>query len=347
MLLRVLKRNGFRIDTACLSRLGYLVAMGVLNHVYGACESLFNARRIQAVRIEQAPVFIIGHWRSGTTHLHNLLSLDDNLAAPSAYQAFFPRHFVFTHTAATLFDLFAPRKRPMDNVVFGSDVPQEDEFAVAALSSVSPYLRVLFPVTCDLGYAELDPLALPEGALNRWKDSLTLFVKKLTLFYGKRIVLKSPPHTARVGILLEMFPDAKFIHIVRNPYTVYMSTHGLWRDMFANAHLQLPTPGVVDELILKWYVELFRLFERDRALIPKGSLYEVKYEDLEARPLESLQGAYQVLGLSGFAGLRERVTQYLEVIKGYRKNNHDLDDDAKQKVARHWKRTFQQYGYPL
>ncbi len=347
MLLDILKRNNFRVDSVCLGRLAYLVAMGVLNHVYGACEALLNARKIQATRIEKSPVFIIGHWRSGTTHLHNLLSLDDNLAAPSAYQAFFPRHFIFTYAATTIFDVLAPRTRPMDNVVFRSDVPQEDEFAVAALSGVSPYLRVLFPITCDQSYSEIDPEALPEVVLERWKGSLLLFLKKLTLLRGKRIVLKSPPHMARVRVLLEMFPDAKFIHIVRNPYDVYVSTHGLWRDLFANAHLQIPSPREVDDLILKWYTELFRLFERDRAIIPDGSLFEIRYEDLEENPLESLGSAYQALGLAGFAHFREKVARYLDVIKGYRKNVHELDDEAKQKVARCWTQTFEKYDYQL
>ncbi|MFH1114491.1 MAG: sulfotransferase [Pseudomonadota bacterium] len=347
MLLNVLRRNDFNVDTACLGRLGYLVAMGVLNHVYAACEALVAARKIRSARIEQSPFFVLGHWRSGTTHLHNLLSLDDNLAAPSAYQAFFPHHFIFTYAGAAVFDVLAPSKRPMDNVVFGSDVPQEDEFALAALSGVSPYLRVLFPLTGDRGHSEIDPADLPKDALERWKTALTVFLKKLTLLHGRRIVLKSPPHMGRVRILLDMFPDAKFIHIVRNPYEVYMSTHVLWKTMLSKAYLQIPSPEAVDDLILKWYTELFRLYERDKPSVPEGSLYEMRYEDLESSPCETLRSAYEALGLSGFADFREKVSRYLEVIEGYRKNVHHPDDDAKQRVAGCWKGTFEKYGYPF
>lgn len=346
-LIRVLARNEFRVDSPCLGRLAYLILMGAVNHVYGACEKLLHARRIRATRIEQPPIFVVGHWRSGTTHLHNLLSLDDNLTSPSAYQAFFPGHFVFTQPATAIFDAFAPRTRPMDNVVFGSDVPHEDEFAVAALSGVSPYLRVLFPVTSDPGYSDLDPEALPAGALERWKASLVVFLKKLTLLEGKRIVLKSPPHTARVRTLLEMFPGAQFVHIVRNPYEVYLSTHGLWRDLLSNAYLQLPSPEVVDELIIKWYTELFDLFERDRGHVPQGSLHELKYEDLESEPIESLRALYTDLGLTDFEVFRGKVERYLERIKGYRKNVHELDDVTKERIALRWRRTFEKYGYPF
>jgi hypothetical protein len=344
-LFKVLARNHFRVDVQCFGRLGYLVAMGVLNQVYGACEELVNARKIAATRIFHPPLFVIGHWRSGTTHLHNLLSLDDSFASPSAYQAFFPQHFVLTQPAATIFDVFAPNKRPMDNVIFGSDVPQEDEFAVAALSGVSPYLRVLFPVTSDLGYSELDPEGLPKDALEMWKESLTLFLKKVTFLTDKRIVLKSPPHMARMRILLEMFPGAKFLHIVRNPYIVYTSTHGLWRELLSSAHLQVPRAQVIDELILTWYTELFRLYERDRPHVPNGSLHELKYEDLEADPVESLRAAYRALGLPHFELFQDKVTRYLERIRGYRKNVHVLDDSARAKVANRWKGTFDRYGY--
>src|SRR5687768_18104609 len=47
-----------------------------------------------------------------------------------------------------------------------------------------------------------------------------------TLF---RSILKSPPHTCRVPTLLRLFPDARFVHIVRDPYAVYPSTLHLWR----------------------------------------------------------------------------------------------------------------------
>jgi hypothetical protein len=96
--------------------------------------------------------------------------------------------------------------------------------------------------------------------------------------------------------LLEIFPQAQFVHIV-GTYRVYLSTRKLWADGLGPAHLQIPEPELVDELILSWYVELFSLFERDRGLIPAGSLYEMKFEDLEAEPIKTLRGMYEGLGL--------------------------------------------------
>ena len=131
-------------------------------------------------------------------------------------------------------------------------------------------------------------------------------MKKLTLSNPTRLVLKSPPHIGRVSTLLEMFPQAQFVHIVRDPYQVYPSTRRLWDAALAPAHLQIPKPELVDSIILSWYAELFSPFERDRKLIPSGSLYEMKFEDLEAEPIKTMRGMYEELGLPGFESFEER-----------------------------------------
>jgi omega-hydroxy-beta-dihydromenaquinone-9 sulfotransferase len=346
-LVRVLARNDFMVDTRCLGRLAYLLVMGVTNSIFGACETYYNQKDFDEVKIEHPPLFVLGHWRSGTTHLHNLLSLDETLASPTAYQASFPHHFVYSQVAGVIFNWIAPNKRPMDNVSFASHVPHEDEFALAAHSTVSPYMKLLFPVTGDNGYAELDPQHLSPRNLERWKESLLLFLKKLTLSEGKRILLKSPPHTARVGTLVEMFPGAQFVHIVRNPYMVFLSTRKLWKNSLSHTHLQFPSPEFVDELILSWYTELFSCFERDRGTIPAGSLHEMKFEDLETQPVETLRLMYENLGLAGFESFEPKLRSYLNSISGYQKNVYRLDDADREKIAERWRHTFECYGYAI
>lgn len=346
-LLRVVSRNHFQVDSRCLGRLAHLIVLGVFNHVYGLCEDFFNGQEIRATEIGQDPLFVLGHWRSGTTHLHNLLSLDENNVTPTAFQALFPHHFIFTQAAGLLFDLIAPAKRPMDNVVFRSHVPHEDEFALVSYCGVSPYLTLLFPVTGDSRYAQLDPTKLPAEALDLWKNALVYFLKKIAVSRKGRIVLKSPPHMGRVGTLLEMFPKAQFIHIVRDPYTVYLSIRKLWRDSFEHTYLQMPDEEQTEEKILSWYEQLFDLFERDKELIPAGAINEIKFEDLEARPVETLQEVYEALGLPGFEAFKERVMLYLKAIEGYKKNQFQLDDRARKLVSTRWHRTFEIYDYPL
>jgi hypothetical protein len=343
---RVLLRNRFRVNLRYWDRLLYLCGMAGLNSVLACFERRCNGYKLKGVKPVAPPIFIIGCWRSGTTHLHNLLSCDDNFTTPTYYQVMFPHHFVYTQPwAMAIFNYFSPEKRPMDNMAIGARAPHEDEFALAALSTVSPYMQVLFPGSGDNGFAVLDPARLEKKALERWKAALLHFVEKLTFSKGKRIVFKSPPHLGRVRQLLELFPDAKFIHIHRDPYEVYLSMQHLWRTGFSYSHLQIPDPDAVEEIILSWYTELYALYERDRGLIPAGALCEVSYEELVRNPRDSLQNIYASLALPGFEQFWQRAAPYLESQKNYQRNRYTLDPAAMEKVRRRWGPTFQRYGY--
>src|SRR5262245_6076116 len=60
-----------------------------------AQEGLYGSR-IRRTRIEQPPLFIVGHWRTGTTLLHEWLILDPRHTCPNTYQCFEPNHFLLT-----------------------------------------------------------------------------------------------------------------------------------------------------------------------------------------------------------------------------------------------------------
>ena len=64
---------------------------------------------------------------------------------------------------------------------------------------------------------------VPEREVDEWKQALVLFLKKLTWKYRKPLLLKSPPHTCRIKLLLGLFPEARFVHIHRDPFAVYQS----------------------------------------------------------------------------------------------------------------------------
>jgi omega-hydroxy-beta-dihydromenaquinone-9 sulfotransferase len=345
---RVLLRNRFQVNPRYWDRLLYLILMAGYNSIMASFERHCNAHKIKGVKAVAPPIFIIGYWRSGTTHLHNLLSFDENFTSPTYYQVMSPHHFVYSQPwGMSIFNYLSPGKRPMDNMSIAAKAPHEDEFALAALSAVSPYMRVLFPATGDNGFEVLDPLGLEKEALARWKAAFLLFFDKLTFSKGKRIVFKSPPHLGRVRVLLELFPQAKFIHIYRNPYEVYLSMKHLWQAGFSLSHLQIPDPEAVDEIILSWYPELYALYERDRGLIPAGALCEVSYEDLVSNPRDVLENIYASLGLPGFETLWNRLTPYMASQKNYQRNHYTPDPATLEKVRRRWGPTFERYGYDL
>jgi len=346
-LLKVLARNDFAVDVPCLGRLAHLLVLGVFNSVFGAAETLFNGGKIRCSHIDHPILFIIGHWRSGTTHLENLLTLDSRFSYATAYQTMFPNHCLYTQNSQFVFNRIAPKKRPMDNVTFGANVPHEDEFALAATATVSPYMRFLFPVTGDPGYSEINMDAWSPEMRETWEARFLEFLRKITLSQDGRILLKSPPHLGRVAALTKMFPDAQFVHIVRNPYAVFSSTRKLWLNTLTHSHLQIPDPDQIEELIFMWYTKLFEIFERDKRLIPEGSFFELKFEELEAEPLAALRRLYEALSIPGFDEFEPKLKEYLELLKNYQKNVHELEPTTRAKVARRWGFNFHRYGYEI
>ncbi len=329
-------------------RVAFLLVAAAWNSYMSLFEEAMNGEQIAAAELTAPPIFIIGFFRSGTTHLHNLLGCDPTFTCPTAYQVMFPHHFLYTQPWFTkIFDYLTPGKRPMDNVSYYATSPDEEEKGVAALSGVSPFFRVLLPATTNEGYWGLDPGQLLPEALVAWQEAFWLFMKKLSFSKHKRIVLKSPLHLGRIPLLLKMFPGAKFIHITRNPYAVYLSFHNNWRLGHAHSHLQKPDPLVIDELILPWYTDLFSLFERDRGLIPQGDFHELHFEDLERSPRECLEKLYQDLNLPDFERFWKQASVYLESIAGYQKNSYNLTEEVRAKVSQHWGFFFERYGYPL
>ncbi len=235
----------------------------------------------------------------------------------------------------------------MDNVTFAANAPHEDEFALAASATISPYMRFLFPVTGDRVYSEIDMRKWSPEMRETWENCFLEFLRKITLSQDGRILLKSPPHLGRVAALVNMFPDAQFVHIVRNPYEVFSSTRKLWLNTLSFSHLQIPDPEQIQELIFTWYIKLFELFERDRALIPEGAFFELKFEELEARPVATLRRLYDALCIPGFDEFEPTLKAYLDSIKNYQKNVHELDPATKAKVAQRWGFNFRRYGYEI
>src|SRR5262249_52029499 len=82
------------------------------------------AGRLEAVRIA-APVFILGHWRSGTTYLHNLLSLDPQFGWVSMLEVIAPEAALTSGPfLRPAFGPLLPATRPFDAVALDFDAPQ-------------------------------------------------------------------------------------------------------------------------------------------------------------------------------------------------------------------------------
>jgi omega-hydroxy-beta-dihydromenaquinone-9 sulfotransferase len=305
-------------------------------------------RQVGRVRMAHPPVFIIGHWRSGTTHLHNLMSRDRSFGWLSMYQALAPEcSRVGGSWLKKLLARIVPAERPMDAMAWPMDAPQEDEIALAKMIPYSFYGWFVWP---QRAAAMLDRYVLMNCAspamLTEFAGAYRRLLQIATLEAGGRqLLLKNPVNTARVRLLLELFPDAKFIHIHRSPYDVYVSTVHLYEQMLRALALQEVVPGFEREAALAIYEKVMRRFFEDRALIPPGNLAELSYEALVRDPEGELRRIYETLGLSGYDAAAPAIRAYLASLRGYRKNRFALPDAERRLVEERWGFAFDALGY--
>jgi hypothetical protein len=347
---RLLQQNGFAVNPAYWHRAIFITATSLINSYNSRRERRRYDQAIQQVEITKPPLFILGHWRSGTTLLHYLLAQDcDQFTFANTFQVVNPKTFLTTEEVmARRFAKLVPPTRPMDNMAQSFASPQEDEFAPLLLSFCSPYIGISFPGRVDhysrfLTFREASP-----QEVDRWKDAFLWFCKKLTLKSDKSLLLKSPAHTARIRLILELFPDARFLHVHRNPYRVFQSQRHFFDTAAWYTYLQKPDLSSIDEGILERYRTMYDAYFDDLPQIPRGRFCEVRFDDLERDPVAVIRGIYESLSLPGFASLEPKLRAYVASLSGYRKNELEpLDQRTRQLVADRWTRNFHAWGYPF
>ena len=328
-------------------RLASITGLSVLNSWNDLWESVLFGGKVARQKIEHPPIFILGHWRSGTTLLHNLITLDRQFTYPNLYQVMYSGNFLLTEKVVTrLTGWVLPKTRPMDNLPAGWTLPQEDEMAILLRTLTSPYLMLAHQGLPERYSRFFDLSQLTPDELRRWRETLMTFVKKLTVRDNKPVVLKSPSHTFRIPILLEMFPDARFIYIYRDPYAVFSSGMHLRKTLFRENGLGRPNFEGLDEDILRVYSDCIETYERTKRLIPAGRLYEMKFEELEVDPLNEMRRVYESLNLPNWDLAEAGLRQELPALHEYRKNNFNMDEKTMRLVYSRWKSSFDLYGYP-
>lgn len=300
--------------------------------------------------INDEPVFIIGHWRSGTTFVHNVLAHDRHFGFTTTYQTVFPHLMMwgqpmFKKTMAWLM----PDKRPTDNMELNVDLPQEEEFALSNMIPYSYYNFWFFPQNmleyCDR-FLTMKTATAQERQI--FKDTFMKLIKiSLWNTKGRQFLSKNPPHTGRIREILEMFPKAKFIYLMRNPYTVFESTRSFFSNTIRPLQLQKISEEEMEKNILEVYTRMYRTYEEEKKLIPAGNLIEIRFEDFEADALGMTEKIYSTLEIPGFESAKADITAYLDKKKGYRKNTYKYEPRTIELVERHWAFALEQWNYTL
>jgi hypothetical protein len=344
--IRLLILNRFAVHWSCWHVAVIVTLVSLCHTVLRLLQGAWYGDRIERTRIRLAPIFIVGHWRTGTTFLHELLILDPRHSYPTTYECLEPNHFLLTEGLLTrALPFLMPSRRPMDNMAAGWKRPQEDEFALCMMGQPSPYLTIAFPNHPPEGQETLDTDTMSPQALRGWKKAFYRFLQHVTFKNPGRLVLKSPPHSTRIKVLLDLFPDARFVHIVRDPYVVFPSTVNLWKSLYVNHGLQQPTFAGLEEYVFRNFNHLYQKIDEGRALVPANRFYDLRYEDLVRDPVGEMKALYEHLDLGDFETLRPHLEQYLASLAGYETNRYQLNPEQREQITRRWGHVIHRYGY--
>lgn len=292
--------------------------------------------KLKETDIHPEPIFIIGHWRSGTTHLHNLMSLDPQFGYLTNLHSLFPHAFMCNRFIPWVAKKMMPGTRPMDSMKIGLNTPQEEELALMNMGPSSYYHAWAFPDVAEEFYRR-NIAFTDETDKGLWMERYGQLLTKVSLNHsGRQLLLKNPPNTARIPVLLEMFPKAKFIHIHRNPFEVFASTEKLLTRVIPYFQYRALPEGFLHEHILRTYKKLMSSFLKHQRRIPQGQFVETSMSALGTDPMGELERIYTTLGLDIGAKTRKEIGEYARVKQDHRKSTYDLSEDVKENIRHAW-----------
>ena len=312
---KILRRHG-GVSIRNLPRLGIILTSCLLRWPSCVREDILVRNRSNQSGPALDPIFIVGHWRSGTTLLHNLMGSDTQFAYPKLLDTVSPYDFFPTEVSKVLKPLFLsffPATRPMDDMPLDPEAPQEEEAAMAAMAAPSFFNGFYFPrhfrslIETDVLLAHSDP-----DWISNWVEKYTYYLRKLHIRYPqKTLLLKNPANSARIDVLSKVFPRSRFVHIKRRPEDVLSSTMKLHRRMREVVSLQGLHEADLEDDVNHAYQRVMTKLEEDWQFVPERQRVEVRYEDLIEDPLGELAGLYEHLGLGNFEAQRQAVSEYL------------------------------------
>ncbi len=345
--IKLLFQNGFRISKDNWKKILLITFTSLRNSVFSFREKKIYQKKIEAIELKEEPIFIIGHWRSGTTFLHTILSQDTRFAYPTLIDIKYPQTIILRDA---IFQQMIARarsqKRAMDNITVNLLSPQEEEFAIAVMTLRSSLLNWIFPKNKTYIDKFLDFKNLSSSEIKKWESTYLYYLKKLTYKYEKQLLLKSPSNTGKIRLLLELFPNAKFIHIHRNPFDVFASTKKLYHTAIKRSNLGPCDYLDLDTTIINQYKKLYDAFWEDRSLIPDKNFYEVAFEELETSPMGTVEKIYKSLYIGDFNQAEPVFKAYFAEHSNYKKNKHaDISPELQKKIKTAWHKNFEAWNY--
>jgi len=346
---RLLWANRSRIESRYARRLVKATGVVAAATPLRLWESLRFGTAIRNQELSDPPVFIVGHWRSGTTNLHRLMLSNSQLASVTLLHCAAPHLFLTCGDGISRYlRKRLPSNRPMDAVSLGTDEPMSEDFGLIGVTNKTHYGSYLFPQTAEAEFARTI-LFEPNDAkakVAEWERDYLWLLKKITLASsGRRLCLKNPANTGRVPQLLKLFPDAKFVFVKRNPYVVHASTCRLMERFLERFALQSSDRDDIERFVSERYERLMQKWVADRDLIPSENLLELRHEDIVRDPEASVASVHRQLDICGLDDAYPLLQDRISSQAAYENNRYDFEPNYVDRISPFLAPTAQRWGY--
>jgi hypothetical protein len=296
-------------------------------------------RAIRQHEPAQQPIFVLGHWRSGTSFLQTLLYLDPRFTTSTIYRSLFSDVFLLTERwlkpMLNRMCQIARLEFAIQRIPMNLDTPAEADLGLCCLASRFSYTwGHVFPTAFGHWLQKLVFSPSP-AAVAGWLDAIDHFQRKLSLAAGgKRVVLKSPGDTARLQLLAERYPQAQFIYIHREPEAVFHSNRYLWEVVLRDNSLQTLGPDQVDTMIIEQHRALLTAYQDQRGALPEARLVDVAYADLRDDPVGTLSLIYGQLGLGRVPA--QEIRDFVQTAGTYKAQTYITSPALRARLQREW-----------
>jgi hypothetical protein len=312
-------------------------------------EEIYFRKKLRKFKFSKPPLFILGHWRSGTTLLHNMLSKDPSAGYISTYQSLFPNNLASKWLFRTFMKINMPHKRPADGVELNISFPQEDEFAFCNCQPNTYYNFFYFPTLYKTFFEQaVNHENLTSKEINVWYKTYDKLLKKaLIVSNGERLIVKNPVNTGRIDKILKLYPDARFLYIYRNPVTVFFSTQLFFRKLNPTLWFQDVDYQFIDNMIFDVYDRLMDNYSAQKLLIPAGNLMEIRFEEFEQNPVKEMENIYTNLLKEDFSKVKNNFAEYFNTQKSHKKNKYLVDENTIASIRKNLGKYMEMYNYDL
>ena len=333
--LYALIRNNKGFSAQYASRISFLLTIGMWAPLFEWREKRHFGKQIQAIKQPASPLFIVGHWRTGTTFLHQLLALDPQFNYMDVFKVSHPYHFLISRKYyEKVMSKFLKGSRPMDNVKLGMTEPQEDEYALVKMLDNLVLEGLLFQKK-DRFFIDEDEEFMPQDE-KQFFAALDLLIRKLQVEKEGAVIplFKNPFHALRIQQLKEHYPEAKFINIVRDPLKVVPSTIHMWNIVGRQNILKGKWIAPQTEAIAKIYRRIVENIRNSFVQMDDNDTIEIRFEDLEKNPKETVRKIYQRLNLKYTDAFGQKLDAFIAGTKDYKKNTYQLPEADQKAIHR-------------